>query len=376
VVRALVSAAAVAEVVAAHANQANDAARRLGCTAQESPEAVRLAALQLIDDVDRRPETVRDLVGAFLARVRTQAETLRRTRAGLAPNQTPASDAPAAVVRSAAQSAAVVQALDSLSDEDRLALLAKDSYDLTVHQAAVALSLDAPESARTIALARLQFVAAVEGDAPLSLAGHDVAVGDLGQLADGSAPPGGRFAALRRHVSGCARCASALGVQTRSTAMLAALPILALDDLNRDAIIEGTRRQAAAVLPTDAEIRRELEEGSTARPIIAPLIVIGALLGALVLGGGVGALFASDPANGSPEVTPPTTGPSSTSSSTPTTPVRSATAPEPTVITSTAVVPISPPTSSTKPPPTISRPPTTAVTTPPATPTSPTPTPT
>lgn len=343
-VRALVSASAVTDVVAAHADQAGDAARRLGCTVREAAEVTRLAAAQLVDDLDRRPETVRDLVGAFLARVRLHAETLRQSRVTGPTDRTPALGAPAAVLQSAAQRAAVERGLDELGDEDRLALLARDSYDLTVHQTAVALSLDAPQSARTIALARLLLVAAVEGTAPISMAGHDIAVGDLGQLADGSAPPGGRFATLRRHVSGCAECAAVLAVQSRATAMLSALPVLALDDADRDALISDAWRQAAAVLPAEAAVQQELREGSRARPIVAPLIATGALLGALVLGGGLGALLASHPAQGSTDTVVPTSSPPSPQAgSTSAAPVTTVATPTPSVVTSTAVVSTAPP---------------------------------
>ena len=329
-VRALVSGSAVTAVIRTHLDQAYDAARRLGCNAQEAEEVARLGAHQLIDDLKEQPESVRDLVGGFLARVREHAEVVRLTRR----------------VPSGSN---VEQALGALSDGDRFALLTRDSYDLTVHQAAVALGVDGPESARTVALARLALVAAVDGSPPISLAGHDIALGDLGQLADGSAPPGGRFAAVRRHVSGCAQCAAVLTAQTRATAMVGTVGLQMLPDADREAIIASAARHAADVLPTDVAVQRELDEGSERQPILNPLLVIGVLLGALLIGGIIGALIASD-SSGPSNVTVPTTStalPTETS-----TPTRTSTAttglPTPTVITSTAPPPTTPPPTPTK----------------------------
>lgn len=355
-VRALVSAEAVNDVVRSHANRANDAARRLGCSPGGAAEATRLAADELIADLQHRPETVRDLVGAFLARVRTHAEALRLSTTFGTTGQAPAHDAPAAVLQSAAQSAAVERALNQLSDDERFALLVRDSYDLTVHQAAVALRLDAPESARAIALARLSLIAALEGTEPLSLAGHDVALGDLGQLADGSAPPGGRFAALRRHVSGCAQCAAILDAESRAAAMMSALPVLALDDAQRETIFGGAARTAVIALPTESAIRREFDEGpAAARPIVEPLIAAGALLIAALLGVGLGALLASHPSTPAPADASTSAGPSATTDTATTAGVTPSATDAPSGFTSTIVAPIttgpaptsSPPTSTT-----------------------------
>jgi hypothetical protein len=335
VVRALVSGSAVTAVIRAHLDQAYDAARRLGCDAREAEEVARLAAHQLIDDLKQQPESVRDLVGGFLARVREHAEVVR-------------------LARRVPTGSNVEQALGLLSDGDRFALLTRDSYDLTVHQAAVALGVDGPESARTVALARLALVAAVDGTPPISLAGHDIALGDLGQLADGSAPPGGRFAAVRRHVSGCAQCAAVLTAETRATAMIGTVGLQTLPDANREAIIASAARHAADVLPTDVAVQRELDEGSERQPILNPLLVISVLLGALLIGGIIGALIASNSSGGPSNVTVPTTStaaPTDTATPTQTSPATTG-SPTLTVITSTAPPPTTPPpTRPTTPPP-------------------------
>jgi hypothetical protein len=205
-----------------------------------------------------------------------------------------------------------------------------------------------------VALARLALVAAVDGTPPISLAGHDIALGDLGQLADGSAPPGGRFAAVRRHVSGCAQCAAVLTAETRATAMIGTVGLQTLPDANREAIIASAARHAADVLPTDVAVQRELDEGSERQPILNPLLVISVLLGALLIGGIIGALIASNSSGGPSNVTVPTTStaaPTDTATPTQTSPATTG-SPTLTVITSTAPPPTTPPpTRPTTPPP-------------------------
>jgi DNA-directed RNA polymerase specialized sigma24 family protein len=296
VVKALVSAAAAAATLRGYADRAHDAARRLGCTETEATEAARDAAIALIQDLERRPETVRDLVGGLFARVRDRALAARHSReyrpaaAPMAPQ--PSDDAPTAALRSAAQSAAVDAALASLSDDERFCLLVRDSYGLTVHQAGVAIGVDPLEAARAVALARLALVAALEQADPITLAGHDTAVGDLGQLADGSAPAGGRFAALRRHVSGCALCASVLDAQTRAAAMLSALPVLALPDAPRRELLDHGEHLAAAALPTEEQVRIELDEGSVRRPLVPLWLVVGLVAAGCLVGVAIGSLLA------------------------------------------------------------------------------------
>lgn len=275
-VKALVSATAASAVVHAYADRVHDAARRLGCAEPAATEVTRTAVSTLIDDLDKRPDTVKDLVGGLFARSRAAARRV--------------SHSPVSV---AGESGAPAATLASLPAEQRFAVLLRDSYGLSLDQAAVALGLDEPEAARVIALARSAMTAAHDRAPVATLTGHDVAIGDLGQLSDSSAPAGGRFNALRRHVSQCARCAAVLSAQSRAQDLLTALPVLALRDVDRVSLLRDTEQRAAVVLPTEAEVRTQLQQGSRRQPLLPPVLVGGLTAVALVAGLGIGALAGS-----------------------------------------------------------------------------------
>lgn len=290
-VRALVSAEDVNSITRTHADRVYDLARRLGRAPEESAGVVEHAAVELIEDLARRPETVGDLVGGLFARARAGAH-----RGGGAPGDgtaaPPADRQPGGALRAGEQGAAVRAALEQVPEPQRFAVLVRDRYGLTPEQAAVACDREPAETARTVALGRIALVAAVEGGTPASLAGHDVAVGDLGQLADGTAPAGGRFGTLRRHVAGCALCAAVLDVQTRGAAMLAALPLNGPGDQVRSQLLQRAAARATALLPTAEQVRREIEYGYGRAPLISPLVIAIALLLALLIGGVAGVLLA------------------------------------------------------------------------------------
>lgn len=367
-VKALVSAAAVTSAVRAQADRVHDAARRLGCTDAEATDVTTHAITALLDDLDHRPGDVRDLVGGLFARAWEPARRTRQSPTIALRSPTPPPDAPDSVLQSAAQSVAVHRALSSLPDLQRVAVLVRDSYGLDLEQTAVALLLDPPEAARTVALGRLALTATFDDENPISLAGHDVAVGDLGQLSDGSAPPSGRFAALRRHVSGCALCASVLFAQSRAHEMLSALPVLALPEQDRETLLRDAEQRAALLLPTAEEVRRRLEEGSSRRPLVPPVLVVGLIVVAILLGLGIGALAGGGSTNSDNAALTVTTAPTAHGSPSPgasrsttpaPTPASSATA----TLTATPGNPSAqPPTAAPRPRPTPARPTTTPTT--------------
>lgn len=293
-VRALVSAVDVTNVTRTYADRLHDLGSRLGCAPAAAADVAEESAAELVEALARRPETVGDLVGGLFARCRLLA-----LRARIA--QTATSDA-SARAPGATHGASVDTALERLPDTQLCAALVRDSYGLTLPQASVALGLEPLEVARSLALARLALIASVDGTSPLSVAGHDVAVGDLGQLADGTAAAGGRFAALRRHVSGCAVCAAVLDVQTRGAAMLSALPVLGLTATDREQFLRRSTARAAELLPSAEQVRREIEQGYERTPLLSPLLVGVAVLLAILLGGLLGALLAggAKASNGQP----------------------------------------------------------------------------
>lgn len=284
--RALVSAAEVLAIVTTHLDRLHDAALRLGCSAAAAPATAQAAAVELVDDLASRPETVGDLVGGLYARCREIAG--RAPPAGLAADLTVVGTGPLAADR---ESEAIAAALADLPARRRLAVLLIDSYAVTYGQSSVALSLDVAETARSVALGRAALVADVDGRQTSELADHDIAVGDLGQLSDGSAPAGGRFAGLRRHVSTCASCAETLAIQTRGKAMLAALPVLTLPDADRAPALTTLGQRAGAALPSAEEVAAELDGEVDWSPLVPWWLWVGALVVAVLLGAGLGLLL-------------------------------------------------------------------------------------
>lgn len=329
--RALVSASDVVAVLTAHVDRVHDAARRLGCSGDEAFEVTRTASAALIDDLAQQPETVIDLVGGLYARGRATASTVRR--GGGAPVSYDGTD----TLLDEAETAEVEAALFDLPERRRLGVLLVDAYALTIDQAAVGLGLDAAETARTVALGRLGLVADLDRGAAPSLLGHDVAVGDLGQLADGTAPAGGRFATLRRHVSSCAVCAEVLAAETRGRALAAALPIHGPSDEDRADLLARASSRASTVLPSAEEVQAELAGERADPPLIPAFVIVLALAVALVLGVGLGLLLHGGSSNASASLSPTTTAaaptvtatPSPTSSSLPATTAPTSTSPTP-----------------------------------------------
>lgn len=321
--RALVSASDVVAVLTAHVDRVHDAARRLGCSGDEAFEATQAACAALVDDLAQQPETVGDLVGGLYARAREAATRVRRGGGA------PVTYDPAETMLDAAETAQVEAALFDLPERRRLGVLLVDSYALASEQAAIGLGLDAAETARTVALGRLALVADVDGGEPPSLLGHDVAVGDLGQLADGSAPAGGRFATLRRHVSSCAICAEVLAAETRGRALAASLPVHAPSDEDRADILARASSRASTTLLPAAEVQAELA-GERADPPLVPgfvialaltvAVLLGIGLGVLMHGGGNGnaASVTDTPPTGTVAATPTPTRPTTSSSPPPT----------------------------------------------------------
>ncbi|MGH3743558.1 MAG: hypothetical protein ACRDTP_01700, partial [Mycobacteriales bacterium] len=107
----------------------------------------------------------------------------------------------------------------------------------------------------------------------------------------GSAPAGGRFATLRRHVSSCAVCAEVLAAETRGRALAASLPIHAPSDDDRADLLARASSRASTVLPAATEVQAELAGERGDPPLIPAFVIVLSLAVALLLGAGLGVLL-------------------------------------------------------------------------------------
>jgi hypothetical protein len=120
---------------------------------------------------------------------------------------------------------------------------------------------------------------------------------------------------LRRHLSACSACEDVVEGLAKARRLTAALPIIAMPDEAREAMLERIAVRAAAALPSVDEVLAAVEEDDETRPAVAPLAVVLVIVLALVLGVAVAALTrsgsGSDAGNQLPPVaTPPTEQPS------------------------------------------------------------------
>jgi hypothetical protein len=183
-------------------------------------------------------------------------------------------------------------ALDELPDGERAAVLLRDAYDLPPQAVAVALRRDDETTASIIAAGRLHLVSLYEGRPPPSLAGHTARtpadLSTLGQLADGTLAPQ-RSVGLRRHLGACVACEETVDALARARRLAAGLPVIAMPDEAREAMLERVTERATAVLPSVDEVLVAVEEDEQTRPAISPLVVVAAIVVALVLGVAVAA---------------------------------------------------------------------------------------
>jgi DNA-directed RNA polymerase specialized sigma24 family protein len=308
----LPSADATTELISRYADRAADLAVRLGAPDGQALQLVEDSALALIDQVAADPERVHDAVGTWLRDLRARAD---RARADAEP---PAEGAPPPRRRRRTRTEpatsvdAVENALRSLDEEQALALLLRDSYDLPWSAVAVGLGLDEPQAAIVVADARQRFDEQLHRRPSVPLAHHaavaGVSAGALAQIADSDADSltGDSPIALRaRHAARCAVCGAFLEVQRGSRRALAALPVRALPDGEHDQLLSRVTEFAGARLPA------EPAPGGSVRGGPPGLVTAITLVGALAVGVTIGTVTAG---GGNQDVAPATTQPATTAS--------------------------------------------------------------
>lgn len=261
---ALVSADHYVAVVRVHSDRVHDLLRRIGCLQEEATELVEASAGDLARALVRSPDAVVDMAGwwfgaAVLLARRVLAE------AGVELWVDAVSDEGDASGRSVLAGAPVDQrireALDALREPERLAVLLRDAYDLGPEAVAVAVHLvtesrtplSTGAADRLVARGRLHLLAAYDhADAP-TLRGHtgrlEVDEATLARLADGSLPLP-QASPLRRHTQQCPACEDMVETQARARRLLAALPVIALADDDRDAMLARIMSLAERTLPS------------------------------------------------------------------------------------------------------------------------------
>ena len=283
---ALVSADDFVSAIRVYADRVNDLLRRRGIPPLEAIDIIETHALALLDTVINAPETVIDLAGWWFARA------IEMTSAAHGVPDT-ADDEATGMLAGTETEARVRAALASLGDAERSAVILRDAYDLPPQAVGVALRRGSDSAAGLTARGRLALVAAYDDQRSPDLSGHSgrttVDATSLSRLADDTLDSP-RSAPLRRHVANCAACEEMLETLARGRRLATGLPIIAMDDDAREAVIDRIAERAMATLPTHEAVLRAVDEDHDPGPLVSPVIAVLALLLAVAMGVGVGAL--------------------------------------------------------------------------------------
>ncbi|HVT20218.1 MAG TPA: hypothetical protein VHE57_02365 [Mycobacteriales bacterium] len=283
---ALVSVDDFISAIRVYADRVNDLLRRRGIPANEAIEVLETHALALLDAVVNAPETVVDLAGWWFARaVETTTAARRKTATG--------GDETTSMLAGTESEERVRAALANLDDAQRDAVVLRDAYDLPPQAVGVALRREAHTAAELTARGRLALVEIYDDRRAPSLAGHEgrtlVDVTSLSRLADDSLDSP-RAAPLRRHVANCAACEEMVETLARGRRLAAGLPIIAMDDDAREAMIDRVTEHAVAALPSHDAVLRAVDEDHDPGPPVSPIVAGIAVVLAIALGVAVGAI--------------------------------------------------------------------------------------
>lgn len=291
---ALVSVDDFVSAIRVYADRVNDLLRRRGIPPLEAIDVLETHALALLDAVVNAPETVVDLAGWWFARA-VETTTAARRKAATGDDET------TSVLAGTETEARVRSALASLDEAQRDAVILRDAYDLPPQAVGVALRRGNDTAAALTASGRLALVEAYDERPAPNLAAHTgrttVDVISLSRLADDrlDAP---RAAPLRRHVANCPACEEMLETLARGRRLAAGLPIIAMDDDAREAMIERVSSHAVDALPSHDAVLRAVDEDHDPGHPVSPMIAVIAIVTAIALGIAVGAISRSSPSLG------------------------------------------------------------------------------
>jgi hypothetical protein len=299
---ALVSADDAVAAVRVHADRVHDLLRRSGCGADESVEVTESYAVALLDALVNNPQSVGDMAGWWFGRALELGRRLGDAGAE------PPDERSASVLAGTSGEAQVRAALAGLPETERAAVMLRDGYDLPIQAVAVALRRDEASAATLVGVGRLQLLGRYDDRRPPDLAGHSgrtsVDLATLTALADGTIPAA-RAVPLRRHLATCSACEDVVEWLAKARRLTAALPIIAMPDEAREAMLERVAVRAAAALPSVDEVLAAVEQDDDTRPAVAPLAVVLVIVLALVLGVAVAAITRSTTGRGAANDLPP-----------------------------------------------------------------------
>ncbi|HVE73494.1 MAG TPA: hypothetical protein VNA30_00155 [Mycobacteriales bacterium] len=277
-------------VVRIHADRVHDAVRRLRCEPAAAPTVVETSALDLVDEVADRPRHVGDPVGWWFARARVLG-----TATGAAHSPLPVGGG---LLAADEDQELLSQALDDLPEDQRFALLLRDSYQLPVAAVATALGTDADGAMAAVGSARLAYLALIEEEPVPAIPEHQRDLAGLTRLAEGGVVAA-RDATTRKHAKSCPACSELVTALERGHLWLAGLTVAALPFSDREALLARVEERARAALPVAGAVAVEelWEEEDAEEPpsrLTTPLLVVTGLVLALILGAGLGVLLSRD----------------------------------------------------------------------------------
>jgi len=276
----------VLAAVRVHADRVHDAVRRLGCDPRAAAEVVETSALDLVDAVATRPETVPDAVGWWFARARALAVRVAA--------RTPDLPLGGGVLSVDEDQEVLAEALDQLPEPERFVLLLRDSYDLPAESVAAAVGTDPVSAMERVGRARLAFLPLVDDEPAPAVPAHQSDVGALARIGEGG-PVAARDATTRRHVLSCEACRGLTDAQQRAHLLLTGLTVVALPEAERVGVLARVETAAHAALPVSAELLIPYQDEGWDEDVeprsFSLLLVLLLLLIAGILGVGLGLLL-------------------------------------------------------------------------------------
>ena len=283
-----VSAEDVVAAVRVHADRVHDAVRRIGCDSEAAVQVVEESAVDLVEVVAARPETVDDAVGWWFARARALGRRVATRSAEL-----PLGGGVLAVDE---DQEVLAEALEQLPERDRVALLLRDSYDLPATSVGAALGTDAAGAMELVGRARLAFLPLVDDEPAPEVPAHQGDLGALARIGEGG-QVAARDATTRRHALSCDGCRTLTDAQQRAHLLLTGLTVVALPEGERAGLLGRVEERAYDVLPTSASLLADAaeeeeywDEDEDPR-LFSPLLALLSLVVAVLLGLGIGLLL-------------------------------------------------------------------------------------